>query len=137
MENLLWGFERAPKNTIQHKKLVDIVEQALIENEAEALVLIVIALSQVGIRGERLSTLAKQNIQLIRALIKRPAILMMHNALPARNNQEVQELLDGIKKLLPQTTVIIFSSKPRATAETVAYYQLDANGLKQTTALIK
>jgi ABC-type bacteriocin/lantibiotic exporter with double-glycine peptidase domain len=134
MENLLWGFERAPKNAAQHKKLVDIVEQALIENEAEALVLIVIALSQVGIRGERLSTLAKQNIQLIRALIKRPAILMMHNALPARNNHEVQELLDGIKKLLPNTTVIVLSSKPRVTSESVKYYQLDANGLKQTTA---
>lgn len=131
MENLLWGFERQPNNYSQHQKLVDIVEQALIENQAEALVLIVISLSQVGIRGERLPQIAKQNIQLMRALIKRPEILLMHNALPGRNIDEINQLLDGIKNILPETTVIIFSSQTRVTAEHVKYYQLDIDGIHE------
>lgn len=129
MENLLWGFERQPENNDKHQQLVDIVEQALIENEAEALVLIVIGLSQVGIRGERLPLPAKQNIQLIRALIRRPKILLMHNALPAKNNQEIDELLHGIKSILPDTRVIIFSSKPRGSAYFRDGYQLDQHGI--------
>ncbi|MFT5706200.1 MAG: putative ABC transport system ATP-binding protein [Oceanospirillaceae bacterium] len=130
MENLLWGFERAPNNQRQHQKLVDIVEQALIENQAEALVLIVISLSKVGIRGERLPQIAKQNIQLMRALIKRPEVLLMHNALPGRNIDEINELLVGIKHILPNTSVIVFSSQTRVTAEHVDYYQLDLNGIR-------
>jgi ABC-type multidrug transport system fused ATPase/permease subunit len=131
MENLLWGFERAPNNHDQHQKLVDIVEQALIENEAEALVLILISLSQVGIRGERLPQIAKQNIQLMRALIKRPKLLLMHNALPGKNIEEINQLLAGIKTILPKTTVIIFSSQKRVSATHVKYYQLDLQGIKE------
>ncbi len=132
MENLLWGFEREPNNYIQHQKLTDIVEQALIENQAEALVLIVISLSQVGIRGERLPQIAKQNIQLMRSMIKRPEILLMHNALPGRNITEINELLAGIKNILPNTTVIIFSSQTRVTADHVQYYQLGLEGIQAT-----
>lgn len=141
MENLLWGFEREPSNHSQHQKLVDIVEQALIENQAEALVLIVISLSQVGIRGERLPQIAKQNIQLMRTLIKRPEIILMHNALPGRTIAEIDDLLDGIKGILPDTTVIIFSSQTRVTAEHVKYYQLGLEGIsalpEKTLALMQ
>ncbi len=136
MENLLWGFERHPENYNQHQKLVDIVEQALIENEAEALVLIVIALSQVGIRGERLPQVAKQNIQLVRSLVKRPEIILMHNALPAKSNDQVKQLLEGIRKILPQTTVIIFSNHKRVISNQVDYYQLDLQGIHQSPALM-
>ncbi len=137
MENLLWGFERNPHNHQQHQKLVDIVEQALIENQAEALVLIVISLSQVGIRGERLPTVAKQNIQLLRALMKRPKILLMHNALPAKNNAEVKQLLAGIRGILPDTTVIILSPHKRVSAKDVSYYQLDLQGLHKHPQLVE
>jgi len=130
MENLLWGFEREPVNFQKHQQLVNIIEHALIENEAEALVLIVIGLSQVGIRGERMPLVAKQNIQLMRALIKRPKILMMHNALPAKSNEEINELLAGIKSILPETSVIIFSSKERTNCDVVKNYQLDGQGLR-------
>jgi len=129
MENLLWGFEISPHNHHKHQKLVDIVERALIKNEAEALVLIVISLSQVGIRGERLPQQAKHNIQLVRALMKRPKVLLMHNALPDKSDAELQSLLLGIKKILPDTSVIMFSNKKIVTADRVRYYQLDIDGL--------
>ncbi|EPJ45699.1 MAG: hypothetical protein OFPI_36180 [Osedax symbiont Rs2] len=129
MENLLWGFEKSPHNHHKHQKLVDIVERALIKNEAEALVLIVISLSQVGIRGERLPQQAKHNIQLVRALMKRPKILLMHNALPDKSDAELQSLLLGIKKILPDTSVIMFSNKKIVTDQQVQYYQLDIDGL--------
>ena len=131
MENLLWGFERAPENYNQKQKLIDIVELALIENEAEALVLILISLSKVGIRGERLSQINKQHIQLMRVLIKRPKILLMHNALPSKNVDQINKLLAGIKDILPDTTVIMFSSQKRVTAKHVDYYQLDLQGIKK------
>ncbi|MCJ8300946.1 MAG: hypothetical protein MJK13_18715, partial [Pseudomonadales bacterium] len=130
MENLLWGFEISPHNQQKHQKLVDIVERALIKNEAEALVLIVISLSQVGIRGERLPQQAKHNIQLVRALMKRPKILLMHNALPDKTDAELQSMLAGIKKILPDTSIIMFSNKKIVTAEQVQYYQLNIDGLQ-------
>jgi len=136
MENLLWGFEREPVNYKKNQQLVDIIENALIDNEAEALVLIVIGLSQVGIRGERMPLVAKQNIQLMRALIKRPKILLMHNALPARSNEEINALLSGIKSILPDTSVIIFSSKERTTSDLVQNYQLDVKGLHSSNRLL-
>ncbi len=133
MENLLWGYEIAPNNYQNHQQLVDIVEQALIENQADALVLIMIALSQVGIRGERLPQVAKQNIQLMRALMKRPKVLIMHNALPTKSDLEFQQLLSGIKQLLPQTSILILSGKKRVGADWIEYYQMDINGLQKTT----
>ena len=129
MENLLWGFEIAPNNSQQHQKLVDIVERALIDNQAESLVLVLIGLSEVGIRGERMPQGAKQSLQLMRALMKRPKILIIHNALPARDASEFAELLIGIKKVLPETTVIILSGKQRVNTNWVQYYQLDIDGL--------
>jgi len=135
MENLLWGFEVDPNNYDKHQKLVDIVEQALIENQAEALVLIVIGLSQVGIRGERMPLGGKQNIQLLRSLIKRPDIIIMHNALSNRSVAEIKSLLAGVKKLLPDTTIIILSANKRVHADYVDYYEIDIDGIRKMPQL--
>lgn len=129
LENLLWGYEVAPNDVEKHQQLVDIVEQALIENEAESLVLIVIGLSQVGIRGERMPQQAKQNIQLIRALIKRPDILILHHALQGKDDQEYQKIISGIRKILPELTLITFSNNQRISDPDMKCYELGINGL--------
>ena len=112
MENLVWGIETQPKIETQHQALVNIVEKALVDNHAESLVLITIGLSSVGIRGERLPLAAKYNIQLLRALIKRPKILILHDALDHKTVAEQQAILEGIRQLMPGMTIIMLKSSP-------------------------
>ncbi|MGB1236996.1 MAG: ABC transporter transmembrane domain-containing protein [Pseudomonadales bacterium] len=131
LENLLWGYEKEPNDETKHRQLVDIVEQALIENEAESLVLIVIGLSQVGIRGERLPQAARQNVQLVRALIKRPQVLILHYALQSKNPQELHRTLSGIRKLMPEMTLIVLNNAPRVHLEGMRYLRLDSQGIHE------
>ena len=69
--------------------------------------------------------------------MKRPKVLLMHNALPAKNNAEVKQLLAGIRGILPDTTVIILSPHKRVSASDVSYYQLDLQGLHKLPQLVE
>jgi len=107
LENLVWGTEIAPNDKHKHDKLVSIVDEVLIKNNAESLVLITTGLSPVGIRGAHTSASAKLNIQLIRALIKRPKILILHEALKHRTYKEQCGLIKNIRRLLPNMTIVM------------------------------
>ena len=107
LENLVWGTEITPNDKQKHAELVSIVDEILIKNNAESLVLITTGLSPVGIRGEHTSAAAKLNIQLIRALIKRPKILILNDALKHRTHKEQCDLIKGIRRLLPDMTIVM------------------------------
>ncbi|MEH6579969.1 MAG: ABC transporter transmembrane domain-containing protein [Amphritea sp.] len=127
MENLVWGIEIAPKQEVQHQALLAIVEQALVDNDAESLV--TIGLSPVGIRGERLPLAAKLNIQLLRALVKRPKTLILHDALEHKTRAEQEEMLMGIRQLLPDLTIIMLKSGSAVSLPDSRAYRIDSEGL--------
>ncbi|MEH6576316.1 MAG: ABC transporter transmembrane domain-containing protein [Amphritea sp.] len=129
MENLVWGIEIAPKQETQHQALVAVVEQALVDNNAESLVLITIGLSPVGIRGERLPLSAKLNIQLMRGLVKRPKTLILHDALEHKTHAEQEEMLKGIRQLMPDMTIIILKSGTAVSLPGSKAYSIDSEGL--------
>ncbi|WP_315982048.1 hypothetical protein [Aliamphritea spongicola] len=129
MENLVWGIEVSPNHNGNHGELVEIVEQALIANDAESLVLITIGLSPVGIRGERLPLAAKLNIQLLRCLVKRPKILILHDALEHKTPDEQLEMLEGIRHLMPELTIILLRSGTVYTPLHSRNFRIDNEGL--------
>lgn len=129
MENLVWGIERAPKDEGLHQALVAIVEQALVDNQAESLVLVTIGLSPVGIRGERLPLTAKYNIQLLRAMVKRPKVLILHDALDHKLYAEQRDILQGIRQLMPEMTIILLKSGPGDSLPGTKTYHLGSDGL--------
>ncbi len=129
MENLIWGIEVAPNNNGDHEELVEIVEQALIANDAESLVLVTIGLSPVGIRGERIPLAAKLNIQLLRCLVKRPKILILHDALEHKTPDEQLEMLEGIRRLMPELTIILLRSGTVFTPLQSRNFRIDHDGL--------
>lgn len=107
LENLVWGTEITPNDKYKHDKLVSIIDEILVKNNAESLVLITTGLTPVGIRGVHISASAKLNIQLIRALIKRPKILILHDALKHRTHKEQYDLIKDIRRLLPNMTIVM------------------------------
>lgn len=131
MENLVWGIEKQPRQVDRHQALVEIVENALVDNHAESLVLVTIGLSPVGIRGERLPLTAKYNIQLMRALVKRPKILILHDALEHKSQAEQLEILEGIRKLMPGITIIVLKSGPGASLPGIRTYHIGSDGLTE------
>jgi len=71
--------------------------------------------AEVGIGGQRMTTAARQSLALARAVIKRPAILIINDALGAHDREAVDRIRQNIFNLLPETTFIwIASETPKA-----------------------
>ncbi len=73
--------------------------------------------SQVGINGSRLPIHAIHSIPLARILMKKPDILIFHDALAPLEPQERQAVRARIRKLLPDVTLIWINSQVSYPAE--------------------
>ncbi|WP_286238510.1 ABC transporter transmembrane domain-containing protein [Neptuniibacter halophilus] len=109
LQNILFGV-LVDAESERHKWLQERIEQIMIEEEARSLVLIVFSMSAVGIRGARLPLAARQRVQLARGLIKKPDILILHDALSAIEEPEQEAILKNIRRLLPNCTLIHMST---------------------------
>lgn len=105
LENVLFGKLEDPTSD-DHESLQQHIEQIMIEEQARSLVLILLSMSKVGIRGSRLPTPARQRIQLLRGLIKRPDVLIMHESLSALEDRDQVNILRNIKQLIPGITIV-------------------------------
>ncbi len=116
LENVLFGILEEPQSE-EHEWLHNHIERIMVELDARSLVLIVFSMSKVGIRGSRLPFTARQKVQLTRGLIKRPDILLMHDALSALDEHEQDEIIRNIRKLLPEMTIINMGARSELPAE--------------------
>lgn len=130
MENLIWGVERNPDDQEAHTSLINVVDQALTAQDAETLVLVLIGFSQVGIRGERMPLRAKENIQLMRALVKCPDILVMQEGWSSKPEVEQQEIIRGIKTLMPELTILCLQGESTARHDSARHYRIQAGRLE-------
>jgi ABC-type multidrug transport system fused ATPase/permease subunit len=62
--------------------------------------------SESGVAGSRLSTTARQNLTLARALIKKPEILVVNDGLSVYEETEQLKIKDNIRDLLPNTAIL-------------------------------
>lgn len=110
MDNLLFGRVASddPKGIEAVRELID---EALIETDAKDFVMILFALSEVGIGGSRLPVAAKQRIQYIRGLMKKPDIFVVHQAMSAFSLEDQVAIYRRTRALLPDMTLIVLEER--------------------------
>jgi ABC-type cobalamin/Fe3+-siderophores transport system ATPase subunit len=104
-ENVLYG-KVIGTDAAELARLQQLIDEAMRDEDAESMVMVLAGFTQVGIRGGSLPLIARQRIQLLRAIVKHPRILVMHEALTAMSLEERATVLRRIKLRLPELTLI-------------------------------
>ncbi len=105
IDNLLFGRVVA-KEPAAEKRIGKIVEETLDEMGFKRDIMMLLAQSQVGIRGGRLASTAKHNIAVARMIIKKPHIMIFHDALAPFDSIVKRTLRSNIREMLPESTLI-------------------------------
>ncbi|WP_020680316.1 ABC transporter transmembrane domain-containing protein [Marinobacterium rhizophilum] len=104
-ENVLFGKVVGTDPAELHQ-LQQLIDTAMQDQDAESMVMVLAGFTQVGIRGGSLPLIARQRIQLLRAIVKHPRVLVMHEALTAMSLEERSTVLGRIQARLPELTLI-------------------------------
>jgi ATP-binding cassette subfamily C protein len=86
---------------------------------------------QVGDRGQRLSRGQRQRIALARALVRRPKLLILDEATSALNPRDEEAVAANLRKLLPETTLIVVAHKLGSLDWAQRFYLLEDGHLRQ------
>ncbi len=129
-DNLIFGRinHREPDAYDRLRKIVDDVVREV--GLHEILMILFFANSQSGIGGSRLPDGARHRIALARALIKRPDIIVLHDALPRYSAGERQAVISRIREHLPQSAIISLTDTAASDADFGERYILDERGLQ-------
>lgn len=112
--NLVMGHNNQQRPNSE-QKINDIIRAALMELGVYRDVVIAGMQVDVGIGGQRLAVAARQSLALGRAIMKRPAILVVNDALGAHDREARDRICSHLGQLLPETTLIwIDSETPKA-----------------------
>jgi putative ABC transport system ATP-binding protein len=104
-ENVLYG-KVIGTNPAELARLQQLIDAAMRDEDADSMVMVLAGFTQVGIRGGSLPLIARQRIQLLRAIVKHPKVLVMHEALTAMSLEERATVLRRIRTRLPDLTLI-------------------------------
>jgi ATP-binding cassette subfamily B protein len=66
----------------------------------------------VGERGQALSAGERQRIALARALLRRPAVLVLDEPSAALDTETERRVAAGLRRVLPEATILIITHKP-------------------------
>ncbi|NVK42457.1 MAG: ABC transporter ATP-binding protein [Oceanospirillaceae bacterium] len=140
-ENVLYGtLVGTDKGELA--RLQRLIDETMREEDADSMVMVLACFTQVGIRGAGLPLIAKQRIQLLRAIVKHPRILIIHEALTAMSLEERAAVIRRIRERLPEMLLLyldqeippgdgeLFDKRYELDGETLQ--PLDANGLQQS-----
>ena len=106
LDNLLFGRMVAAQPALE-KRIAAIIEQTLDQaGVKQDIVMLLLEESQAGINGARLPLVVRHRVTLGRGLIKRPDIMVFHDALSPFDADDKRSLRRGIKNLLPNMTVV-------------------------------
>ncbi|MCF8480486.1 MAG: cyclic nucleotide-binding domain-containing protein [Rhodospirillum sp.] len=105
-DNLLFG-RLATEDPLLINQLRHLTDEALKTENARTFLMVLAALSQVGVGGSRLPVLVKQKVQYLRALIKKPDIFVCHQALDGLERPARAEIYARTRALMPEMTLII------------------------------
>ena len=109
-DNLLFG--RISSSHPAASRVVDeIIQNVIRDLELDDALLLLLGESQVGISGSRLPLIAKHRLALARSLLKKPSVLIFHDALSLVDAAEKQSLRHSIRELLPECTIIWISNE--------------------------
>ncbi len=132
-DNLLFGRWHGTKqeSTAQLGALISkVVDQLDIRTD----LMILFGESQVGVSGANLSVPERHTIALGRALMKRPDLLIFHDALSPFDEEERHQLLERIRTLLPGITIIWIDQRLPNNEDFTAVYRLTERGYLENTS---
>ena len=105
IDNLLFGRVVA-REPAAEKRIGQIVEETLEEMGFKRDVMLLLAQSQVGISGGRLPVTGRHNISVARMLIKKPHVMIFHDALAPFDATEKRTLRKNIRSMQPESTLV-------------------------------
>lgn len=112
--NLVMGRNNQQRANSE-QKVNEMLREVLTEMDLLEDVIKVAIGAEVGIGGQRMALAARQSLALARNLIKRPAILVINDALNAHDREARDRIRQNIVTLLPEMTLIwIDSEMPKA-----------------------
>jgi len=103
-ENMLFGRIRKT-SPWEVRQVHDTIKQVFEREGAKSFVYITLGFSGAGIRGANMSTVAKQRVQLLRALAKKPHIMILHESMSAMTMQERRDILTRMRVVFPDMTI--------------------------------
>ncbi len=80
----------------------------------------------IGERGERLSVGQQQRIAIARALIKRPAILLLDEAMASVEVEQEHRIIEAIRRVYPAMTLVVVSHRLSSVLQAEQVYYLQA-----------
>ena len=105
LDNLLFGRVVAT-HPAHEKQVAEIIEDVLIELRIKKEVMLLLTQSQTGIDGSRLPLVAKHRISIARGIMKRPDIMVFHDAMGPLDESEKKKLRKNIRGFMPDSTLI-------------------------------
>lgn len=126
-DNLLFG-RVASQNPLIERKLNGLMAEVIDEMDLRKDLILLLGESQVGISGSRLPLLARHRISLGRVLMKKPDILIFHDALGPLDPAALVERRREIRELLPDATIIWIAKEINDPAEFDDTYQFTEEG---------
>lgn len=105
LETLLFG-RVAEERPGARERIEALVTEVVDARDLRRPIMLHLAQSEVGIAGSRIPPIARHRIGLGRSLIKKPSVLVFHDALGPFNRASQASTLERIRTLLPNTTLI-------------------------------
>ena len=105
LDNLLFGRVVANQPALE-KKITELIRVTVEEAGLKEDIMMLLTLSQAGIGGARLPIAAKHRIAAGRLIMKRPDVLIFHDALGPFDLEDKRNLRRNVRALLPDAIVI-------------------------------
>lgn len=127
--NILFG--RANEH---HPETTEIVQQAVetVVDRQELisdLINLFMINTEAGVDGSRLPEIVHHSLSLVRTLFKKPAILIMHDALGSRTIEEQSSFIAAIQKSRPEMTLVWITAELKHPQLFEKVYELKPNGV--------
>ena len=134
IDNLLFG-RVASRNPASERRVRRIVSGVVDDLDLRKDLMLLLSESQVGISGSRLPLIARHRISLGRALVKKPDILILHDALAPMDGKEQAERRQAIRELLPDVTMICIARDVAEPDDFDRFFRItEEGGLLETTS---
>ena len=126
-DNLLFG-RMSSSHPASNRAIDLLIENVIRDLHLDEPLLMLFGESQVGISGSRLPLIAKHRLALGRSLLKKPSLLIFHDALSLLSPEEKQVVRQSVRELLPDSTIIWISNEVQHPADFDQIYTFSEAG---------
>ncbi|GGO77875.1 hypothetical protein GCM10011348_08430 [Marinobacterium nitratireducens] len=116
MENLLFG-RLARAGETREKQIRSLVADSVQQAGLQSKLWLLVRSLPAGIGGSELPQTSRERFGFLRALVKRPDILILDQALATHAPRNRLESLEALRRLLPETTILVMEPSFKDTSE--------------------